>query len=85
MVHIFLPQALTLMMVGCMVRLAVEELIERLDITKEVLTTHTNVGGVDSLIEAVDLAQKILQHYVKPFSYTSSEDLNKSISELDRR
>ena len=68
-----------------MVRLAVEELIERLDITKEVLTTHTNVGGVDSLIEAVDLAQKILQHYVKPFSYTSNEDLSKSISELDRR
>ncbi len=68
-----------------MVRLAVEELIERLDITKEVLAIHTNAGGTDSLIEAVDLAQKILQHYVKPFSYTSSDDLSKSISELDRR
>ena len=68
-----------------MVRLAVEELIERLDITKEVLAVHTNAGGTDSLIEAVDLAQKILAHYVKPFSYTSNEDLSKSISELDRR
>ena len=72
------------MMVGCMVRLAVEELIERLDITKEVLAVHTNAGGTDSLIEAVDLAQKILQHYVKPFSYTSNDDLNKHINGLDR-
>ena len=68
-----------------MVRLAIDELIERLDITKEVLTTHTNVGGVDSLIEAVDLAQKILAHYVKPFSYTSNEDLSNHISKLDRK
>jgi len=68
-----------------MVRLAIDELIERLDITKEVLSTHTSAGGTDSLIEAVDLAQKILQHYVKPFSYTSNEDLSKHISELDRR
>ena len=67
-----------------MVRLAVEELIERLDITKEVLSTHTNAGGTDSLIEAVDLAQKILQHYVKPFSYTSNDDLHKHINGLDR-
>ena len=37
-----------------MVRLAVDELIERLDITIEVLSTHTAVGGVDDLIEAVD-------------------------------
>ena len=68
-----------------MVRLAVEELIERLDITKEVLAVHTNAGGTDSLIEAVDLAQKILQHYVKPFSYTSNEDLSNHISKLDRK
>ena len=73
-----------MMMVGCMVKLAIDELIERLDITKEVLATHTSAGGTDSLIEAVELASKILQHYVKPFSYTSNEDLNKHINKLDR-
>jgi len=67
-----------------MVKLAIDELIERLDITKEVLATHTNAGGTDSLIEAVDLAKRILEHYVKPFSYTSNEDLNKHINGLDR-
>ena len=60
-----------------MVRLAVEELIERLDITIEVLKTHTNVGGVDSLVEAVTLA-------VKPFSFTSAEALQKHITKHDR-
>lgn len=67
-----------------MVRLAVEELIERLDITIEVLKTHTNVGGVDSLVEAVTLAKTILEHYVKPFSFTSAEALQKHITKHDR-
>ena len=67
-----------------MTQLAVDELIERLEITQEVLATHTSAGGTDSLIEAVDLAQKILQHYVKPFSYTSNDDLHKHINGLDR-
>ena len=67
-----------------MVRLAVEELIERLDITKEVLSTHTNVGGVDSLIEAVDLAKKILQHYVKPFTLQSLTELSKALTDIDK-
>jgi len=71
-------------MVGCMVKLAIEELIERLDITQEVLRTHTSAGGTDSLIEAVELAKKILQHYVKPFSYTSNDDLHTHINKLDR-
>ena len=68
----------------CMVKLAVDELIERLEITKEVLATHTSAGGTDSLIEAVDLATTILKHYVKPFSYTNKEDLKRHIDTLDR-
>jgi len=36
------------------------------------------------LIEAVELAKKILQHYVKPFTFTSSDDLNTHINKLDR-
>ena len=67
-----------------MVKLAVDELIERLEITQEVLRTHTNVGGVDSLVEAVELATTIMKHYVKPFSYTNKEDLKKHIDKLDR-
>ena len=67
-----------------MTRLAVDELIERLEITKEVLANHTSAGGTDSLIEAVELAKKILQHYVKPFSYTSNDDLHTHINKLDR-
>ena len=67
-----------------MTRLAVDELIERLAITKEVLATHTSAGGTDSLIEAVDLAQKILLHYVKPFTIQSLEKLSKQLSDIDR-
>ena len=67
-----------------MARLAVDELIERLEITKEVLATHTSAGGTDSLIEAVDLAQKILLHYVKPFTIQSLEKLSKQLSDIDR-
>ena len=68
----------------CMVRLAVEELIERLEITVEVLKTHTNVGGVETLIEGVGLAKSILKHYAKPFTYTNSSDFKKHIDKLDR-
>tara|TARA_R100001015_G_C4431425_1_gene28443 strand:- start:260 stop:466 length:207 start_codon:yes stop_codon:yes gene_type:complete len=67
-----------------MAQLAVDELIERLEITQEVLATHTSAGGTDSLIEAVQLATSILKHYVKPFSYKSQEDLKKHIDNLDR-
>ena len=67
-----------------MTRLAVDELIERLEITVEVLKTHTNVGGVDSLIEAVDLAKKILQHYVKPFTLQSLTKLSKALTDIDK-
>ena len=66
-----------------MTRLAVDELIERLEITKEVLATHTSAGGTDSLIEAVDLAKKILQHYVKPFTIQSLEKLSKQLTDID--
>jgi len=65
-------------------RLAVDELIERLDITVEVLRTHTQVGGVDSLIEAVDLAKKILAHYVKPFTLQSQDELKKHLTDIDK-
>ena len=68
----------------CMVRLAVEELIERLEITVEVLKTQTNVGGVETLIEGVELAKSILKHYAKPFIYTNSGDFKKHIDKLDR-
>ena len=67
-----------------MVRLAVDELIERLEITIEVLSTHTAVGGVDDLIEAVDLAKKILQHYVKPFTLQSLTKLSKALTDIDK-
>lgn len=66
-----------------MVRLAVDELIERLEITKEVLATHTSAGGTDSLIEAVDMAKKILQHYVKPFTLQSLNKLSKALTDID--
>ena len=66
-----------------MTRLAVDELIERLVITKEVLATHTSAGGTDSLIEAVDLAIKILQHYVKPFTLQSLTKLSKALTDID--
>jgi len=67
-----------------MTKLAVDELIERLEITQEVLATHTSAGGTDSLIEAVKLATSILKHYVKPFSYNNQEDLKKHIDKLDK-
>ena len=67
-----------------MAQLAVDELIERLEITQEVLKTHTSVGGVQELIEGVELATSILKHYVKPFSYKNQEDLKKHIDNLDR-
>ena len=66
-----------------MVRLAVEELIERLDITMEVLK-DSKTAGVESLVEAVALCKDILQHYVKPFALQSTEELKKSMTELDR-
>ena len=66
-----------------MARLAVDELIERLEITKEVLATHTSAGG-KTLIEGVMLAKEILSHYVKPFTYRDPDDLKKHIDNLDR-
>jgi len=66
-----------------MVRLAVEELIERLDITVEVLK-ETDTAGVESLIEAVVLARQILHHYVSPFMVMNMQDLTKSLSEIDK-
>tara|TARA_R100001443_G_scaffold35293_1_gene49075 strand:+ start:227 stop:430 length:204 start_codon:yes stop_codon:yes gene_type:complete len=66
-----------------MVRLAVEELIERLDITVEVLK-DSKTAGVESLIEAVVLCKQILQHYVKPFTLQTTEALTKSITEIDK-
>ena len=66
-----------------MVRLAVEELIERLDITVEVLK-GSKTAGVESLIEAVVLCKQILQHYVKPFTLQSSTELKKYMSDIDR-
>ena len=67
-----------------MTRLAVDELIERLEITKEVLATHTSAGGTDSLIEAVELASKILQHYVKPITLQSLSKLSESLTDIDK-
>ena len=66
-----------------MVRLAVEELIERLDITVEVLK-GSKTAGVESLIEAVVLCKQILQHYVKPFTLQTTEALANSITEIDK-
>jgi len=66
-----------------MVRLAVEELIERLDITMEVLK-DTDTAGVESLIEAVALCKTILRHYVKPFTLQTTEALADSITEIDK-
>ena len=66
-----------------MVRLAVEELIERLDITMEVLR-NSNTAGVESLIEAVALCKEILQHYVKQFTLQSPEALKKHMTDMDK-
>ena len=66
-----------------MVRLAIQELIERLDITKEVLK-NTNTAGVESLIEAIALCKEILRHYVKPFSLQSTEALKKHMTDMDK-
>ena len=66
-----------------MVRLAVEELIERLDITVEVLK-DSKTAGVESLIEAVVLCKDILHHYVKPFTLPTTEALANSITEIDK-
>ena len=72
-----------LMIVGCMVRLVVEDLIERLDMTIAVLE-ESNKAGMEPLIEAVTLARVILAHYVKPFTFVNKEDMTKHISGLDR-
>ena len=66
-----------------MVRLAVEDLIERLEVTIEVLK-ESEKAGVETLIEGVLLAKEILAHYVKPFTYRDSDDLEKHIDNLDR-
>ena len=66
-----------------MVRLAVEELIERLDITVEVLK-GSKTAGVESLIEAVVLCKQILQHYVKPFTLQTTEALKKHMTDMDK-
>ena len=66
-----------------MVRLAVEELIERLDITMEVLK-KSDTAGVESLVEAVALCKDILRHYVKPFTLQTTEALANSITEIDK-
>ena len=66
-----------------MVRLAIQELIERLDITMEVLK-DSKTAGVESLIEAVALCKDILKHYVKPFSLQSTEALKKHMTDMDK-
>ena len=63
----------------CLVRLAVEELVERLDIAIEVLK-RSDDAGVESLIEAVALAKHLLSHYVKPFSTSNTEELKKMVN-----
>ena len=75
-----LPQKRNLTLGVCMVRLAVEELIERLDIAAEVLK-DSDKAGVETLVEAVLLAKNILQHYVTPFSMTNPKDLLKTITD----
>ena len=67
-----LPQKRNLTLGVCMVRLAVEELIERLDIAAEVLK-DSDKAGVETLVEAVLLAKNILQHYVTPFSFQGKD------------
>ena len=67
----------------CMVRLAVEDLIERLEVTIEVLQ-ESEKAGVETLIEGVMLAKAILSHYVKPFTYRDPDDLKRHIDNLDR-
>ena len=57
-----------------MVRLAVEELIERLDIAAEVLKESD---------KAVLLAKTILTHYVKPFSMSNPAELLKAVTDRD--
>ena len=66
-----------------MVRLAIQELIERLDITIEVLKKD-NTPGVESLIEALHLCKSILKHYVKPFTLQGIENLQKSMTDIDK-
>lgn len=71
------------MIVGCMVKLVVEDLIERLDMTVAVLI-ESEKAGMEPLIDAVTLARAILSHYVKPFTFVNQEDMAKHISGLDR-
>ena len=66
-----------------MVRLAVEEFVERLDITIEVLK-GSKTAGVESLIEAVSLCKSILQHYVKPFTLQNTQALKKHMTDMDK-
>jgi len=66
-----------------MTRLAVDELVERLDITIEVLK-NSETAGVDSLIEAVDLAKRILAHYVRPFTLQNTDELRKHLTDIDK-
>ena len=66
-----------------MVRLAIEELVERLDITIEVLK-NSNTAGTESLVEAVVLCKEILLHYVRPFTLQSPEALKKHMTDIDR-
>jgi len=63
----------------CLVRLAVEELVERLDIAMEVLK-KSKVAGADSLVEAIALAKELLSHYVRPFSTANTEELKKMVN-----
>jgi len=65
-----------------MVRLAVEELIERLDIAAEVLK-ESDKAGIETLVEAVLLAKTILTHYVKPFSMSNPAELLKAVTDRD--
>jgi len=66
-----------------MVRLAVEDLIERLEVTIEVLQ-ESEKAGVETLIEGVMLAKAILSHYVKPFTYRDPDGLKRHIDNFDR-
>ena len=54
-----LPQKRNLTLGVCMVRLAVEELIERLDIAAEVLK-DSDKAGVETLVEAVNTLVTVL-------------------------
>lgn len=67
----------------CLVRLAVDDLIERIELSIVVLQ-ETDRAGMETLIEGLELAKDILSHYVKPFTYKDTNTLKKHMDNLDR-